>query len=67
MHSTDKALLSRRRISGGAILEQVINSQGEYYSNILVNGDEIASAPTVEEEDLKKWWRRQMWAHAIRG
>lgn len=67
MHSTDKALLSRKRISGGAIMEQVINAHGEYYSNILVNGTEIASAPTAEEGRLKQWWMRERMLKEFRG
>lgn len=56
VNQTDRTLVSQCDIGRGAVLQRVINRDGEPYSLILVGDDEVWSCPTVEEAEMVRQW-----------
>ena len=51
--------VSAEVMQDGERLERVINKGGQPYSLIFVNGVELASCPTQDEDMMLAWWERE--------
>ena len=52
MRPEDRQLIESVKLNDHAVLERVVNAGGELYSVILVDGVELYSAPTSEEDGM---------------
>ena len=59
MNATDIKFITEKKLTDNSVLQRVINAAGCPYSLILVNGREMMSAETKDEEGLLKcFWDR---------